>query len=142
MAVQVTVQLLQHRIRTTLEHLVPFLGLANAPMVSYFTQQLWKTYVPPEIQQEIQTTSDIAHAVDIYWQHLNEPASSAERLQHFRSFLFAAKQCHLDSMPDMWTTPDKLKTIFDGHDIKALSIHGFMSTKKNHEVNLSSTIYY
>lgn len=135
---EVTVQFLRNQIGKTVEQLMPILGMANAPMVTYFTHQLWKTYVPTEIQQEIQTTTDIKSAVDIYWQHLNEDFNHCEsnsKFKHFRAFLSNAKQYHLDNMEDMWITPDQLRKIFDNQRTNPLPIKGFMNTKKNHEVN-------
>lgn len=135
---EVSIQLLQQNILKTLDRLVPLLSMANAPMVTYFTHQLWKTHIPIEIQQEIQTTSDIQSAVDIYWQHLNNDFNHLEnndKFKHFRSFLANTKQYHLDNLDDIWTTPDQLQQIFNNQRTSPLPIKGFMNTKKNHEVN-------
>lgn len=135
--IEVTTQILQNHIRCTLDKLVPLLGMANAPMVTYFTGNLWKTHVPHEIQQEIQTTADIKEAVEIYWQHLDLELHEIEvkdKFTHFRAFLKSARHCHLDNLQDVWVTPEKLKQIFDNQHNSPLAIKGFMSTKKNHEV--------
>lgn len=135
---EVTIQLLQSHIQKTLERLVPFLGMANGPMVTYFTNQLWKTHVPTEIQREIQTPSDIKSAVDIYWQHLDEDFNHKNengKFKHFLSFLSNAKGHHLDNLDDVWITPEQLRQIFDNQRTTPLPIKGFMNTKKNHEVN-------
>lgn len=136
--IEITTQLLQNHIRNTMEKLTPLLQMANAPMVKYFTEQLWKNNIPAEIQREIQTIDDINEAVEIYWQHLNaDPCENAtiDKFKHFRSFLTSAKQFHLDDLDDVWVSPEKLKQIFDNERSKTLPIKGFMSVKKNHEVS-------
>lgn len=141
--IEVTAQLLQNHIRNTLEKLTPLLAMANAPMVTYFTEQLWKTHVPAGIQQEIQTKEDINDAVEIYWQHLNVDHDAEnvvnDKFKHFRAFLTNAKRFHLDNLDDVWVSPEKLKQIFDTQRRQTLPIKGFMSVKKNHEVSLRST---
>lgn len=137
-SMEVTKQLLQHHIRTTMEYLMPLLGMANAPMVTYFTENLWKTHIPKEIQMEIQTTSDIKSAIDIFWTHLNSDQSDREKndqFKHFRAFLWKNQQFHLDNLQDVWTTPEQLKYTFNTKRTNPLPICGFMSPKKNHEVN-------
>lgn len=134
---EVTTLLLQNHIRNTLDKLTPLLAMANAPMVKYFTEQLWKTHIPEEIQREIQTKDDIRDALEIYWQHLDidsneNPAN--DKFKNFRAFLANAKNFHLDNLDDVWVSPEKLKQIFDGERNSSLSIKGFMSMKKNHEV--------
>lgn len=135
--IEVTTQLLQNHIRNTLEKLTPLLAMANAPMVTYFTEQLWDTHIPAEIRQEIQTNDDINDAIDIYWQHLSTDNCSTvenDKFKHFRSFLAGSKQFHLDNFEDVWVSPEKLKQIFDTQRSRTLPIQGFMSVKKNHEV--------
>lgn len=135
--VEITAQLIQNHIRTVFECLGPLLGMANAPMVTYFTNKLWNTHVPVEIQREIQTTDDINEAVEIYWKHLDaeqiDPVAN-DRFKHFRAFLTRARRHHLDYFDDVWVTPEKLKQILDAHHRTTLPIGGFMSEKKNHEV--------
>lgn len=134
----VTKQLLQHHIRNTMEYLMPLLQMANAPMVTYFTENLWKTHIPKEIQTEIQTTDDIKSAIDIFWSHVNADQSDCgrnERFKHFRAFLWKNHQFHLDNLQDVWITPEQLKYAFNAKRTNPLAIRGFMSTKKNHEVN-------
>lgn len=134
---EITVQLLQNHIRNTMERLVPLLVIANAPMVSFLTENLWKKLVPEDVQREIQTPSDIKSAVDIFWTHLDEDANNREnsdRFKHFRAFLSNTRQNHLDNLHDVWITPEKLMQIFDTQRNSPLPIKGFMSTKKNHEV--------
>lgn len=135
--IEITTQLLQNHIRNTLDKLCPLLNLANAPMVKFFNENLWKTHVPNEIQQEIQTTADINEAVEIYWKQLDIEENNIEvndKFKHFRAFLNSTKQYHLDSFQDVWITPEKLNEIFDNQRNTPLAIKGFMSTKKNHEV--------
>lgn len=135
--IEITTQILQNHIRSTLEYLTPLLGMANAPMVSYITDNLWKKHVPMEIQQEIQISSDIESAVNIFWTHLNEiqnTEESADKFKHFRAFLSSNKQYQLDSHPDIWISPQRLKQILDSQR-NYLPMKGFMSHKKNHEVH-------
>lgn len=144
--IEVTAQLLQNHIRYTLEKLTPLLAMANAPMITYFTEQLWKTHVPAEIQQEIQTKDDINDAVEIYWQHLNVEHDGEnvhnDKFKHFRTFLTDAKRFNLDNLNDVWVSPEKLKQIFDAQHSKTLPIKGFMSVKKNHEVSVRFIILF
>lgn len=134
---EVTVQLLQNHLRNTMERLMPLLSFANAPMVKFLTENLWEQMIPHEIQQEIQTPSDIQSAVEIFWSHLNEESfnnNNNDKFKHFRAFLANNHQSHLDNLRDAWITPEKLKQIFDTQRNSPLPIKGFMSTKKNHEV--------
>lgn len=134
---EVTAQLIQNHLRTTMERLMPLLSFANAPMVKFLTENLWEHMIPPEIQHEIETPSDIQSAVDIFWSHLNEESfnkDKSDKFKHFRAFLANNRQNHLDNLRDVWITPEKLKQIFDTQRSSPLPIKGFMSTKKNHEV--------
>lgn len=143
-AMEITTQLLQHHIRNTMEYLVPLLGMANAPMVTYFTENLWKTRIPKEIQDEIQTTSDIKSAIDKFWTHLNTDQNdhaTNDQFKHFRAFLWKNRQFHLDNLQNVWITPEQLKYTFNTQRINPLPIRGFMSTKKNHEVKEKSIKY-
>lgn len=136
-AMEVTTQLIQHHIRNTMEYLRPILGMANAPMVTYLTENLWRTHIPMEIQEEIRTTSDIQTAVDIFWNHLNtdqRDCATTDQLKHFRAFLRKNTEFYLDNLRGVWITPEQLKCAFDTQRANPLPIHGFMSTKKNHEV--------
>lgn len=137
-AMEITTQLIQHNIRNTMEYLTPLLGMANAPMVTYLTENLWKTHIPKEIQDEIHTTSDIKSAIDIFWNHLNADKSgdcmTNDQFKHFRAFLRKNGEFHLDNLQDVWITPEQLKYSFNAQRSNPLPIHGFMSTKKNHEV--------
>lgn len=132
--IEITTQLLQNRIQNTLEKLSSMLPMANAPMVKYFTDEFWKTYIPKEIQQEVQTKDDIKDALDIYWQHLDSAPHDNDKFRHFRAFLLDCRKHHLDRFEDVWITPETLKHIFDTKRTNPLPIKGFMSTKKNHEV--------
>lgn len=145
MTMEVTVQLLQNHLRTTMERLTPLLGLANAPMVKFLTENLWKKMVPMEIQHEIQTPSDIQSAIDIFWTHLNEDSfhnDNMDQFKYFHAFLKNNQQNHLDNLCDVWITPEKLKQIFDTQRNQPLPIKGFMSTKKNHEVNIDYSPFW
>lgn len=136
-AMEITAQLIQHHIRTTIEYLTPLLGMANAPMVTYLTENLWKTHIPKEIRDEIQTTSDVQSAVDIFWHHLHTDQSDCtpnDQFNQFRTFLRKNREFHLDNLRDVWITPEQLKQKFDTQRSNPLPIRGFMSTKKNHEV--------
>lgn len=140
-----TVQLLQNHIRNTLEKFSTLVGMANAPMLSFFTDQLWKTHIPKEIQREIQTINDIEAAIDIYWKHLDRDESNNvynDKFTHFRAFLNNLRQYHLDSFDDLWVTPESIKEILNSQHTNPLKIHGFMSCKKDHEViEYFSTFY-
>lgn len=137
-SMEVTKQLLQHHIRSAMDYLMPLLAMANAPMVTYFTENLWKIHIPNEIQAEIQTKSDIKSAIDIFWTHLDDTHQSdcgtGDKFMHFRAFLRNNRQFHLDKLQDVWITPEQLKCTLDAKRANPLPIRGFMSTKKNHEV--------
>ncbi|XP_031637289.1 methyltransferase-like protein 25 [Contarinia nasturtii] len=125
-----------------MEKLTTLLGMANAPMVSYFTEKLWKTHIPNEIQREIQTIDDINAAIDIYWKHLDrdDELVCKDKFKHFRSFLTTSRQYHLDNFEDIWMTPDSIKQILETQHKNPLKIHGFMSTKKDHEVHITADL--
>lgn len=134
---EITAQLIQHHIRNTMEYLTPLLAMANAPMVTYLTKNLWKTHIPKEIQDEIQTKSDIQSAVDIFWHHLHADHSDCttnDQFDHFRAFLRKNREFHLDNLQDVWITPEQLNHVFNTQRSNPLPIRGFMSMKKNHEV--------
>lgn len=135
---EITKHLLQHHIRNTMEYLVPLLGMANAPMVTYFTENHWKTHIPKEIQAEMQSESDIKSAIDIFWMHLSDVHQSDcgtnDQFKHFREFLMKNRQFHLDHLQDVWITPEHLNDLLNAKRTNPLPIRGFMSTKKNHEV--------
>lgn len=135
-ASELTIQLLLKRVKSVFDYLTPFLPLANFPMVNFFIGKAWQMNIPKEIQEEIQTQTDIEEATEIYWQHLHAKNCdySSEKFKHFRSFLSNTKTFHLDNFNDVWTTPEDLFEIFNNNLVEAPPIKGFMSIKKNHEV--------
>lgn len=133
---ELTIHILQKHVKSVLEYLTPLLPMVNFPMVKFFVGQAWHTNIPMEIRQEIKTQSDIEEATDIYWKHLNADHDHAtEKFKSFRSFLINTRKHHLDSLIDVWTTPDELLKKFNNSSADAPPIKGFMSIKKNHEVN-------
>lgn len=126
------------RITATLDYLNPLLSMANCHMVTYLTHNLWKEYIPKEIQREIQSKDDLERATDIYWMHLRNTEndfSAADEFKYFRTFLAGSNQHCIDSLTDVWISPDQLKEKLRCKVDDALPIKGFMSTKKTHEVS-------
>lgn len=137
---EVTIPLLQKHLKATLDFLTPFLPMANSHMVTYLTDNLWKRNISLEIQQEIQSEADIRDAIDIFWNHLDANHNSAaidetDKFQYFRKFLSNSKQCYLDRLTDVWITPDELNQQLNKDSKNVVTVRGFMSSKKNHEVS-------
>lgn len=138
MTIEVTIQMLQKQMRCMLDYLNPLLPMANSPMVSYLTNNLWKQAIPVEIQHEIRTNADIERAMDIYWKQFNDKSidssDDVNDFKHFRAFLTNASKYRVDNFRNLWISPEELKKNLDSDVSEAQLMKGFMSTKKNHEV--------
>lgn len=144
---EVTVPLLRHHLKTTVDFLKPFLPFVEGHMTRFFTEDLWHKHIAPEIQREIHTESDVREALDIYRHHLTpdtdllSTAKKTNRLEHFRVHLTNTKHYYLDRFRDVWITPEELDRIFAGaSDAKQTNHRSFMSMKKHYEVSVKVAI--
>lgn len=117
-------------------------------MVGYLTDNLWKTYIPEDIQAEVQTDDHVDDAVKVFWNFFdaektdlsNENNSQDSGIQ---KHLKLCQQYRLDSLKNVWVSPKQLRTELvalgcDHKEDAGLCIKEFMSEKKNHEVETTS----
>lgn len=142
---EVTIQLLQTKLDKILKFLKPYSGITGCLLRTHFTEDLWTHHVPIEIRQEINSVDDVHTAIELYWEQFKNGFSNqmlGDRslgFVNFCNYITQAQEHTLEKMPDLWLTPEQLKMQFGYTDeAQKLNINGFMSQKKQHEVNLES----
>lgn len=132
----VSIQLVQSHIEKILTFLEPLLPLANCHMVDYFTKNIFKTYVSPDISNEIKSMSYNQVTQNIFDSNYTE-------LPFLEKYFKSCKSYSLDENKEVCLTLkqlyDKLES-FGCKDINGLKLNIFMSQKKSHEVEVLSSI--
>lgn len=131
-------EIVRNRLEKCLRFLRPFLPMTNCHMVTFITDKLYEKHVPSAIQREMKSLQHIDEAMDVYWNHLNEKAEETKiaGFENLQKYL-ADMRCHsLDKIDNVWITSDELKMAIGCKTNDLLTIKGFMSEKKNHEVSV------
>lgn len=118
--------------------IAPFLLSANCHMVTFITGKLYEKFVPLAIRNEMKSLSHIDKATDIFWDHLNDKANETKisGFVNFQKYLADMREHNLDKIDNVWITPDELKTMIGCKSNDLVNVKGFMSEKKNYEVNM------
>ncbi|XP_045467654.1 probable methyltransferase-like protein 25 [Harmonia axyridis] len=131
-----SIQLVQYHVEKILLHLEPLLPLANCHMVDFFTNNIFKTCISPEIRSEINSMSHTQVIQNIF-------AKNFTNLPLLGEYFESCKACSLLENGDVCLTLekfyDKLES-FGCKDINGLKLNIFMSQKKSHEVEILSSI--
>lgn len=118
-------------------------------MVGYLTDNLWKTYIPEDIQAEVQTDDHVDDALKVFWSFFDaEKNNILNESSHYigiQNHLKLCQQYHLDSLKDVWVSPEQLRSELvslgcDHKEDARLCINDFMSEKKTHEVEITSQV--
>lgn len=133
-----SVDLIQHHLDRCLVFLLPYHSMLNDHLTSYFTSDLWSKNVSRNVQSEIKSSSHAKTAKNIFWQQLEEKTDSGkhEGFNGFREFISDARKHSIDSLKELWLTPEQYKSQGHGEVNGTKTIGGFMNQKKHHEVNL------
>lgn len=135
---EVTIPLLRHHLKATVDFLKPFLPVLDGHMTRFLSERLWQKHIPHEIQREIRTETDAREAIEIYRDHLSsqfDSSRSTDKYTHFRTHLWNTKQYYLDRFTDIWIEPNELSEKLKSRSDTKRSHPGFMPDKKHHEVN-------
>lgn len=136
---KLTSSTIQNSLEQIINHLRPYLSLANCHMVNYIVDDLWLKMVPMDIQSEIKCENTALSAIEQYWKmkEISDQSIGAHEFTGFCKYLLEAQRNCLEELDHLWITPEKLKSKLNcesENDI--LRIKGFMSEKKMHEVCL------
>lgn len=130
---------LQGTLDGIIKYLGPFSSLINCHMVNYITDDHWRTYVPQDIQNEMQTAGDIEEALDVFWDSSCSEEKSS-KFPNFLRFIEEGKKFTYDCLTDTWLDGTRFRDVLrevgctvDADD--CLKIKEFMSEKKKHEVS-------
>lgn len=132
-------------VQTSLENLIkylkPYLPLVNSHMVSYLTDDHWKSYIPESIQEEIKSESDINRSIEEFW----EFKSTSEKFTNLGKFVENSEKLLTENLKNISINVDQLKIKLQSLDCllppeSGLEISEFMSSKKNHEVIETASI--
>lgn len=134
-----SIEIVRNHLDQCLLFLTPFLPMTNCHMVTFITDNLYEKYVPPTIQNEMKSTLHIDQAMDIYWNHLNEKAEESKfaSFKYFQNHLADLRRHTLNQIDNVWITPEELKVAIGCKTNNLQNIKGYMSEKKNHEVNMA-----
>lgn len=144
----ITANCLQLHLDNIIKFLQPQLTFVNCHMVGYLTDNLWKTYIPEDIQADVQTEDHVDDAIKVFWNFFDSEKISSNESSQYRGIQNHLKQCQqfrLDSLKDVWVSPEQLRrglvSLGCYHKVDAgLCIKEFMSEKKNHEVEAISKV--
>ncbi|XP_044757290.1 methyltransferase-like protein 25 [Coccinella septempunctata] len=129
-------QLVQCHIEKILTYLEPLLPLANCHMVDFFTKNIFKNYISPEIRNEINSTSHSQVIQNIF-------GNNYTGLPVLKQYYESCNSCSLLENAEVCLTLeefyDKLKS-FGCKNMNGLKLNIFMSQKKSHEVEILSSI--
>lgn len=140
----ITTNSLQLHLDNIIKFLKPQLSFVNCHMVGYLTDNLWETYIPEDIQAEVQTDEHVDVAVKIFWNFFDAEgrnlANESSECSGIQKHLKMCQQYRLDSLKDVWVTPEQLRKELVSlgccqKEDSGLRIKEFMSEKKNHEVH-------
>ncbi|XP_001809803.1 probable methyltransferase-like protein 25 [Tribolium castaneum] len=126
---------IRQTIDSLLAFLEPLLGFANCHMVDFYTQNSYKKFVSPEIQNEIE---QIGYENTIKRIFLNE----FDATPHLKQFVedsskFTLKNCHVCLNLDSFT--QKLQS-WGCDTLDTFKLEIFMNAKKSHEVEILSAV--
>lgn len=144
----ITANCLQLHLDNIIKFLQPQLTFVNCHMVGYLTDNLWKTYIPEDIQADVQTEDHVDDAIKVFWNFFDSEKINSNESSQYRGIQNHLKQCQqfrLDSLKDVWVSPEQLRrglvSLGCYHKVDAgLCIKEFMSEKKNHEVEAISKV--
>lgn len=132
----------QSSLENLIKYLKPYLPLVNSHMVSYLTDDHWKSYIPETIQDEIKSQSDIDRSIEEFW----EFKLKSEKLTNLGKFVENSENLLKENLKNISINVDDLKIKLQSLDcslpsgLMGLEISEFMSTKKNHEVIETASI--
>lgn len=131
----------QNSLENLIKYLKPFLPLVNSHMVSYLTDDHWKSYIPELIQQEIKSQSDINRSIEEFW----EFKEKTEKHTNLGKFVENSENLLKENLKNISINVKELKIKLQLLDCllpteSGLEITEFMSSKKNHEVIETASI--
>lgn len=140
-----TTSKLQLHLDNIINFMHPYFSFVNCHMVGFLTDKHWETFVPKNIQQEIQSEEDITKAVSTFWDFYNAQSSiDCNKFPRFIEFLRKSQNYRLDHLPDVCISSEKLinELCANKHCLPIenaeLQIKEFMTEKKNHEVETTA----
>lgn len=141
-----TIFKVQKHIDRIINSLLPFYEFANTQMVPWLTDKLWEKYVSDEIRNEIRTKDDVKLAIDLFFQHDSPPISLIKRFPALHKHIEERKTFFLENFDDkIYLNENELMDEFKRLKIPintglAFNVKEFTSLKKNHEVEVASSI--
>lgn len=131
----------QNSLESLIKYLKPYLPLVNSHMVSYLTDDHWKSYIPESIQKEIKSQSDINQSIEEFW----EFKEKSEKLTNLGKFVENSENLLIENLKNISINVKELKIKLQSLDCSlpsglGLEISEFMSSKKNHEVIETASI--
>lgn len=131
----------QNSLENLIKYLKPYLPLVNSHMVSYLTDDHWKSYIPESIQEEIKSQSDINQSIEEFW----EFKVKSEKLTNLGKFVENSENLLIENLKNISINVEELKIKLKSLNCSlpsglSLEISEFMSSKKNHEVIETASI--
>ncbi|CAO1303294.1 unnamed protein product [Diamesa serratosioi] len=143
-------QIVQTNINKLIETLQPQLEFLNAPMVSFITKDLFKSFIPENVRNEMNDIRSAESSLNFFFNH-EAPEGEDALLQHkhLNHLIQQTKALHLDQLEDkLYLNVDELKVEFEKLGLatksilneSGIKIHDFLSVKKFHEVTICSEL--
>lgn len=127
---------LRSKIDGILGFLEPFSSLINCHMVNYLTDNHWNQFIPSQVREELENTSQIEEAIEKeFWEN-----ESSLKFKKLHDFLNTCRSCYLENSEGIISSPEDVLASLLKKDCTTsdLSIKEFMSAKKSHEVEIAS----
>uniref|UniRef100_A0A1A9WV49 Methyltranfer_dom domain-containing protein n=1 Tax=Glossina brevipalpis TaxID=37001 RepID=A0A1A9WV49_9MUSC len=126
---------LRTRLDAILTFMEPYWEWVNCHMVNFLTDNIWETYVPESLQNEVLDASHVASCIEtIFWSG-SVKKSSLEYPECFK-FVKQTQQHSLSTFDDILISLDRFQEI-NNIVYQQINIKEFMSCKKKHEVELT-----
>lgn len=125
-----------------LRFLQPHVSFVNCHMVGYLTDNLWTTFIPDAIQQEVKTLEDVNAAIRGFWNVHNNPHYKNSKFDGLINFIHTSQEHQSNGIA---ITTEQLDTHLQTLNFKidtpsGLQIKEFMSEKKHHEVEVAAQV--
>ena len=118
-------------------------------MVSFITKDLFKTFIPENVRNEMNDVESAESSLNFFFNHEEPEEEKLIEHKHLHSLIQQTKSLHLDQLNEkLYLNVDELKVEFEklGLTTKSvlnesgIKIHDFLSVKKFHEVTICSEL--
>lgn len=139
----VSLQAIQTKLNDLIKFIEPHREFFNNHIINIFTEDLWRRHIPKSIQDELDTSDLQNDFASIYPSILNVdqyPGDVVKKFPNSCMFLKSLKEISIKNDPKFITSFNNLRDCFNFDFDSKISLKGFGSEKKLHEVERASQV--